>query len=305
MTMDNLEAIRQRAEAIIPGPWRWFGNTASDQVYLGTTDRGRLIVLDPDTRHTESVFHHEWCESYTLEEARENIQHFCGIHEENEATDPGVEMCRCATIRDFLVGEMDYRDPYTHARDLINERTGYAWLSRSVTTHADLRFSAPTNTTEEHFAAAEERRKQHGGRSLTSYRKFVRYEVLGELRDGYFRGQYKTAAEYDEQAGATGAHIPHLYREDFCGIATPEAEFIEHAAEDIPWLLRELDHAHDLLRRAAVSEQVVELEAQLALVRSQLAIVMELSPEARELVHSQNAAIERLRDSEEDASASE
>lgn len=45
--MTRLDEIRQRHAAVIPGPYRWFGNTATDQIYLATQTRGRLIILMP------------------------------------------------------------------------------------------------------------------------------------------------------------------------------------------------------------------------------------------------------------------
>lgn len=230
----RLTAIRQRFDAIIPGPWRWFGNTATDQIYLGTVDRGRLIILEPHTRATEHVFHHDHCETYALAEARENVINWCGAHE----GDPTFreDLCKCDEIRDFLGGEMDPRDPYDKARDLTNDK-GHVWLSRAVAVDSDMLFAAPEPRD------AERLRRSRGATRLASYREFARYEVLGKLPDegGRFH-QYATRAENPDG---------NLYREDFMSLATPEAEFIEHAPEDIAWLL----------------ERVGELEAALGTLR--------------------------------------
>lgn len=42
---ERLAEIRKRHAAATPGPWRWFGNTQTRQLYLATPDRGRLFVI--------------------------------------------------------------------------------------------------------------------------------------------------------------------------------------------------------------------------------------------------------------------
>jgi hypothetical protein len=287
---DRLAEIRSRCDAIIPGPWAFFGNTASDVVHLATQDRGRLYIMDTRTYTTESVYHHEYVESYTLQQARESVRHFCGAHEEelpfleymareraaaitrrdhvskwlacafddleNHEFDvySRVGDCRCAEIRDFLVDrwhEDDQDDQHLYDRD-----GRYHWLSRSVQVHADLRFADKTRTTPEMHPAAVARRKLHGGRNgMRSYRKLARYETLGKLsREGFFH-EYRTREEFEaEESDRTVQEA--LYREDFCGLDNPEATFIEHSADDIPWLLAKVDE---------LSEQLVASHAALTL----------------------------------------
>jgi hypothetical protein len=38
--------LKKLGEAATPGPWEWFGNTKMHEVYLATTDRGRVFVMD-------------------------------------------------------------------------------------------------------------------------------------------------------------------------------------------------------------------------------------------------------------------
>jgi hypothetical protein len=165
-----------------------------------------------------------------------------------EARRPGPDredLCKCDEIREFLQGELDPRDPYDSARDLLNPKTGYAWLSRAVTVQPDLRFSARVDTTTEHDAEAVERRKKHGGRGgMVSYRTMARYETLGKMPDGQgFFSDYRTIEEFEAETNRD--HRTALYREDFCGLDNPEADFIQHAAEDIPYLLAVIDNLRE------------------------------------------------------------
>lgn len=216
--MTDLEAIRKRFDAIIPGPWRWYGNTATDQVYLATTDRGRVTIMTPCTRREEYVYDHHAGETYTLAQARERVLGWCGAHDENY-TEFGGRSCQCEQLRDFLRGELD---PTEGHRD-------YDYLlSRGVQVHPDLRFPVPRR---------EDRDRKVFGGLLASYAGMVRYEVLGKL-DKFFTN-YRTRNEYEEQEGKPASTA--LYREDFMSIAQPEAEFIEHAPEDVAFLLAEVD----------------------------------------------------------------
>jgi hypothetical protein len=231
---DRLAEIKARADAIIPGPWRWYGNTETNTVHLATVDRGRVYIVGVRTFSTETVFHHDFCKSYTLEQARESVQDFCGAHEGEAYTGE----CRCRALQTFLSGTLA---PEEGQRDLLDERTNQLWLTRGVDVHVDLRFPDKSRTTFEHVAEAERRRKIHGGRNgMRSYRKLARYETLGKLsRDGFFH-EYRTREEFEaEESDRTVQEA--LYREDFCGLDNPEATFIEHAAEDIPYLLGEID----------------------------------------------------------------
>ena len=67
---ERLQEIQERAEAALPGPWQWFGNTATNQVFLGTAHSGRKIILSPEVRQYEMVFDHLDSEAETLTEAR-------------------------------------------------------------------------------------------------------------------------------------------------------------------------------------------------------------------------------------------
>lgn len=46
MTDDERKALREKALAATPGPWEWYGNTKSYDVYLATTHSGRRFVMD-------------------------------------------------------------------------------------------------------------------------------------------------------------------------------------------------------------------------------------------------------------------
>lgn len=251
--MPDLESIRKRAEAIIPGPWRWYGNTQTDQVYLGTNDRGHLILLSPEVHSTESVFNHDWCESYTLEQARANVRNFCGRHDEGEEE---TVKCRCAEIEEFLRGELDPKDPYNQAKDLDHRPEGWGWMSRGITHHGDMQLAHPEPPAPPPVDGGNQRdRKRLGGRRLSSYREFVRYEVLG----------FRTKKEFEKHAASAKGNRTvdeALYREDWCGIDVPEMDFIQHAAEDIPFLLAEIDALHD--DKADLTQRVLNLSAQLA-----------------------------------------
>lgn len=225
--MTTLAEIKARFDAIIPGPWRWMGNTATDQVYLGTTDRGRLYIMDTHTRVEQRVFHHDWMEGYSLEEARVRVKDFCGAHDSGLESDDRYGLaraCRCEDIRAFLVGEIDAGEDSRHLDQ--------PYMSRAAIVRPDLRFPDKS---------LGERRPQHGG-MMRSYRGMAKYEVLG----------YRSTIEWETDQGgvipSAGHDIKdHLYREDFCGLDHPEATFIEHAAEDIPWLLGEIERLGGLL----------------------------------------------------------
>ena len=42
----NLAQVRALLEGVTPGPWQWFGNTKSCDVYLATVHGGRRLVMD-------------------------------------------------------------------------------------------------------------------------------------------------------------------------------------------------------------------------------------------------------------------
>jgi hypothetical protein len=221
---DRLAEIKARAQAIIPGPWRWYGNTATDQIHLATVDRGRLYILAPNTRSEDYVFNHDQDESYTIPEARARVLQWCPVHGDDEfpgdATDRAVH-CRCDELREFLAA--DHLEPEEGYRELT--RGVHAWLTRGVVVHADLRF--PDTSLDD--------RRNRGG-TMRSYREDVRYEVL----------DHRTRAEFE--ADPQEAPVDQaLYREDFCGLDQPEAEFIAHAAEDIPWLIARVEELEQMV----------------------------------------------------------
>lgn len=202
--MDEIQAIRDRAAAATPGPWRWFGNTEVDSVYLATTHSGRLFVLMPDVRKTEYVYNHDSGDGYSLDEARDRVQMLCGAHGE----DISMDRCRCQEIREFLAGSMAEEGGH---RDFIDRNGEHGSLSRGVGHADDLRFAVREVTV---------------GGLMFSYRDMARYEVLGGL----------TREENDKLDKPR-----ELYREDIVGIDNPDAEFIAHAREDIEVLLAEID----------------------------------------------------------------
>lgn len=92
----DLEAIRQRAEAATPGPWRWRGNVDSHSMYLAGRDPvwGITTVMDFQRwgmREAQPVF----CVAGLLHKATEF---------------PVFEVCPTATTRD---------DPRVYRGDLI------------------------------------------------------------------------------------------------------------------------------------------------------------------------------------------
>lgn len=212
--MSRLESIRKRCEATIRGPWAWFGNVATDQVYLGTCHSGRIILLTPHTVKREFVYAHELCESWSLEEARKRVIYLCGAHGD-EVTPAAPENCRCDEIREFLRDELDIEEG---ARHLYDREDRHHWLSRNMQVASELRFQG---------------RGPDGAPDiiLHSYRDLARFEVLGG----------KTMAEHLTDGGRRD----DLYREDIVGIASPEAEFIARAREDMQTLLdalAEIEH---------------------------------------------------------------
>lgn len=218
----RLGAIRGRAAAIIPGPWQWYGNTATHQIYLATSDRGRLVIITPQTEIEEYVYDHYAGESYTMEQARNHVIEWCGAHDEDSNPDTREADCRCDEIREFLRVELNPSGD--HAEYVHGERDRQVVLTRAQTIHADLRFPV---------AEDEERRKEHGG-LLRSYKDLARYEVLGKL-NGHFRPPFRSRKEFEAATGEPADHA--LYREDIIGLAQAEADFIAHSASDIPWLL--------------------------------------------------------------------
>jgi hypothetical protein len=219
---DQLEAIRKRHEAIVPGPWRWFGNTETDQLYLGTVDRGRLYVLTVGTREEQYVYHHANVASYTLSEiSNTRVQDWCGGHDEFGGHD--ADGCICLDIADFLRGEVEREEGARHFSHDRRPHSGTI-LTRGVSVHADLRFAQPYKTD-------PQERKTHGG-VMRSYRDCgPKYEVLG----------YRSVSEWEMDQGGVQNARDALYRQDFMGFDQPEATFIEHAPEDIAYLLGEID----------------------------------------------------------------
>ena len=41
----RLDEIQARLDAATPGPWGWFGNTDTKNIYLATPDRGRQFIM--------------------------------------------------------------------------------------------------------------------------------------------------------------------------------------------------------------------------------------------------------------------
>lgn len=237
---ERLSEIRERAAAIIPGPWAWMGNTATDQVYLGTTDRGRLFILRPDTYTVEYVYDNKTGEGHELEEARQHVhERWCFQHGFNvDHDDPGE--CICDELRDFMRGTTE--DAVTRFYD--REDRGYSVsLYRTAQIRADLRFVNKPHGTE------KSDRKQHGG-LMVSYREGMpRYEVLG----------YRTLVEWERDQGgvipsAGGDVKDHLYREDFVGLDTPEADFIQNSASDVAWLLSYIAELENRLSTTTTQE---------------------------------------------------
>lgn len=227
----KLAEIVERHEAIIPGPWNWYGNTATDQVWLATPDRGRLIIMTPDTRTTEYVYDHDGGEGYDLEHARKRAHElWCPAHAVDvDHDDPG--QCMCDELRDFLRGELD---PSEGRRDWSCDERGYRRsLTRHTQVHSDLRFAVQFPAPE--GVDGEAHYKRHGG-ILRSYREGMpKFEVLG----------YRTVTEWEMDQGgvvpsASGDIRDALYREDFTGLANPNAEFIASAPEDVAFLLAEV-----------------------------------------------------------------
>jgi hypothetical protein len=245
--MTTIDEIRARHEAAIPGPWQWYGNTATDQVYLATRDRGRTYILGPDVIHTEYVYDCDNVESYTLEHARQNVLNFCGEHDERIDQYPDMpekdesvlawlkhaeregyfdeqpvpDLCICDEIEEFLAGDIEREEG---SRDYYRPE-GTLHLTRTITAKPDFRF-AVTPEGYEHT-------------TLRSYRDHVRYEVLGYHGKREEWGGAMTKAQFEKETGKPVEE--YLYREDFYGIDTPEADFIAHAREDIPFLLAEID----------------------------------------------------------------
>ena len=46
MVILDTKRLRELCDAATPGPWQWFGNTKTRDVYLATIDRGRVFVMD-------------------------------------------------------------------------------------------------------------------------------------------------------------------------------------------------------------------------------------------------------------------
>lgn len=236
----RLAEIVKRAAAIIPGPWEWYGNTATDEVFLATRDRGRLFILTTDTRTEQYVFDHLATEGYDIEDARRRVHElWCPTHAEHvDPVDPG--RCMCDALREFLSGELE---PVEGHRDFNHEDRGYRIsLSRHVQVHPDLRFPVPFAG---HGMEAEDHYKVHGG-IMRSYREGMpRFEVLGYRTADQFNADVEKSAADAEARGEPLkliAHAPEaLYREDFMGLDNPNADFIANAAGDVAFLLAEVD----------------------------------------------------------------
>jgi hypothetical protein len=224
--MGQLEAIRKRFDAIIPGPWRWYGNTATDQVYLATTDRGRLIILSPQLQKVQYVFDHNSMKSYDLARiSNTDVQGWCGFHERGGGA-VEYDSCICQDIADFLQGEVDETEG---RRDFVS-RNGAVDLSRSIRHYVELRLPN----------GFPERRKEHGG-ILKSHRDHVRYEVLDYRTIKEYADAHEGAFAADPSGDEAAIRELKLYREDFTGIDQPEADFVQHAPEDIGYLLELVD----------------------------------------------------------------
>jgi hypothetical protein len=216
----KLDEIRERFESITPPPWDWFGNTETDQVYLGTPDRGRLYIMTPTLRNEQYVYDEDEMESYTLEQARANvIGKWCPAHSDSDLDFPPP--CLCDELREFMRGDMDPAEASRRFETWLQLEFGrssdqFPNLIRGVQVHPDIRF-------------------RFDG-SMRSYRESgPRYEVLG----------YRTKAQWEmDQGGAIGVKDA-LYREDFKGLHVPDADFIAHSAEDVDYLLKRLAAAEE------------------------------------------------------------
>lgn len=215
---EKLEDIERRVKAALPGPWGWFGNVASYQVYLATNHSGRMIVLSPETVKEEYVYSHGAERTFTLEEARAEVLELCGAHDENYGEFGGLS-CRCEEVREFLRGTLEVEEGARHMFD----RDGRFWsISRNMRINSVLRFQG---------------RNQDGTPDVLMHSysdgDMARYEVLNG----------KTLAEHL----AGGGRRSDLYREDIVGIATPEAELIAHAPDDLKFLLDEIERLDEVI----------------------------------------------------------
>lgn len=215
---DKLEDIERRVKAALPGPWGWFGNVASHQVYLATNHSGRLILLSPETVKEEYVYSHSTERVYTLEEARADVLELCGAHDENYGEFGGLS-CRCEEVREFLRGELEVEEG---ARHMLDRDSRFWAVSRNMRINSELRFQG---------------RKQDGSPDVMMHSysddDMARYEVLNG----------KTLAEHL----AAGGKRSDLYREDIVGFASPEAELIAHAPDDMKFLLAEIDRLEEII----------------------------------------------------------
>lgn len=208
----RIAEIRERAEAAVKGPWRWFGNTEVDQVYLGTAHSGRIFILSPEIRRTDTVYDWESDEEYSVEMARQYARDLenANSHYPWLMRDHGNH----SRLLEFLTDPFDENDPQPRHFTIKNSQPLTRWIKMTP----ELRLI-----------------DQERGVTV-SHHDLVRYDVLGA----------KTRAEAGLDAGAGRSNSP-LYREDFTGITTPEAEFIAHSREDVDLLLAEIDRLRDEL----------------------------------------------------------
>jgi hypothetical protein len=121
----DIEAIRVRADAAMPGPWGWFGNVETDTVHLATNHSGRMYILAPRVRHTESVYCSGADGSLSIEEARERL-----------IRDPATLLDRTEQVQ---VGEWGDYDRLSEDRMLeLAEARGIDVLKNGTGTAADV-----------------------------------------------------------------------------------------------------------------------------------------------------------------------
>lgn len=255
----DLEAIRARAAAAVPGPWRWGGNTEVERVHLCTDHSGQRYILAPAIRQAEYVHDHFHSETYGLQEYRERLEQRWAEHD--KLVDEALEE-ELGYLRDR--SRLDDWQPPTRALDVLryiaeveDELEGWEPWEFDPTLHPDNGDSGDRERIRDFLAGSRDaedgavtlsifRTSDHAWLTrgvqafpdlqlpvhgwMRSYRDVARYEVLG--------GQTRAEAGLAPDAGRMNSP---LYREDIVGLDTPEADFIAHARQDVDDLLAELD----------------------------------------------------------------
>lgn len=293
----RIEEIRQRAAEAIRGPWRWFGNTESDQVYLGTPDRGRLLLVSPQVEYEQYVFNHRASEVYAVEEIRERFTVDPKLIASKSYMDMDeAELKALCDVRGLKV-EASYPDDGVTDCDYLNAIEEYDeehnisprnwWCSRDAQEHL-AEFLRGEVTIEEGSrdlyipdAFAVERElvltrslKANAGLKFAGKVPEDAKNGRGEPWDRHVTGGYmlvdyraiaryevldgRTVAEHEAAGGTINGEVRHLYREDIVGLDNPEAEFIAHAREDVDWLLSEVDRLEKI--EAAAREYFREFD---------------------------------------------